>query len=48
MKFTFSFAVMVASLGGSRIMTERLMWMIGTAGIVRSMLRKGPDCDAIT
>jgi len=43
-----SFALRVVSLGGSRTMTERLMWTIGAAGILRSFTRSGCDWVATT
>jgi len=43
-----SFILSVISLTGSRTITERLTWTIGTAGIIRNFARKGCDCVATT
>jgi len=45
---TVSFILSVISLTGSRTITERLTWTIGTAGIIRNFARKGCDCVATT
>jgi len=47
-KHTISFTFKVASLGGSRIITERLMCTIGVPGIARNLTRSGWDCVAMT
>jgi hypothetical protein len=45
---TASFASRVASLGGSRIMTDRLICTMGTPAIARSVARSGCDWEATT